>query len=89
FDQITLGGNLVAKKQSLGVASSAIGFSDVDGVLGLGPIDLASVPEIISPVTENLYNAGVIPTISLGMSYLPNAGTLANGDITLGATDTA
>lgn len=33
-DQVDLGGGLVIKDQSIGVASSATGFQDVDGILG-------------------------------------------------------
>ncbi|KAG6915899.1 hypothetical protein DXG01_009366 [Tephrocybe rancida] len=95
-DQVTLGGNLVAKKQSIGIASSVRGFSGVDGILGIGPVNLASGTysdtkglEAISPVTETLFNSGVIPTISIGMSYFPGGGAIANGEITFGATDTA
>jgi hypothetical protein len=34
IDTVTLKENLVIKNQSIGVASSAQGFSDVDGILG-------------------------------------------------------
>jgi hypothetical protein len=33
-DHVSLGGNLVIQKQSIGVASSATGFQGVDGILG-------------------------------------------------------
>ncbi|KAG5728929.1 Polyporopepsin [Termitomyces sp. T112] len=89
-DQITLGGNLVAKNHVIGVASSARGFSGVDGILGIGPVDLSSLgPDAVRPVTENLFNSGVIPAISIGMSYIPGGDNVANGEITFGATDTA
>ncbi|KAG6826335.1 hypothetical protein H0H92_000282 [Tricholoma furcatifolium] len=90
LDQITLGGNLVAKKQTIGVASSARGFSGVDGILGIGPVNLASEgSNDIPPVTKNLFEAGVIPTVSIAMSYTFNRNKIANGEITVGATDTA
>ncbi|KAG6831736.1 hypothetical protein H0H87_004005 [Tephrocybe sp. NHM501043] len=91
IDQVTLGGNLVAKEQRIGVASSARGFSGVDGILGRD-LSFSCRPyteEVASPLTENLYNSGVIPTISVGISYLHRAHDIANGEITFGATDTA
>ncbi|KAF5382440.1 hypothetical protein D9615_002711 [Tricholomella constricta] len=92
IDQVTLGGNLVVKEQIIGVASSARGFSGVDGILGIGPVDLttdsASRPTV-NPVTQNLFESGAVPTAAVGMSYSPNSTAVANGDITFGATDTA
>ncbi|KAG6899525.1 hypothetical protein C0993_009427 [Termitomyces sp. T159_Od127] len=88
LDQITLGGNLVAKEQIIGVTSSARGFSGVDGILGIGPVNLSSSGEAVSPVTKNLFDSGLIPAISIGMSYMPDGNNVANGQITLGATDT-
>jgi hypothetical protein len=34
LDHVDLGGGLAIKNQSIGVASSATGFQDVDGILG-------------------------------------------------------
>lgn len=39
-DTVTLGTGLVITKQSIGVASSVTGISGVDGILGIGPVDL-------------------------------------------------
>jgi hypothetical protein len=39
-DTVTLSSSLVIPSQSIGVASSASGFDDVDGILGIGPVDL-------------------------------------------------
>lgn len=39
---MTLNPSLVIQNQSIGVASTAQGFSDVDGILGIGPVDLTS-----------------------------------------------
>lgn len=41
-DTVTLGPDLVIKNQSIGVAKTATGFNDVDGILGIGPVDLTS-----------------------------------------------
>jgi cathepsin E len=60
IDQVTISPELVIRKQSIGAASTAEGFGDVDGILGVGPTGLtvgklspdtnASVPT----VTDNL-----------------------------------
>jgi len=34
IDEVTLGNGLVISNQSIGVATKATGFSDVDGILG-------------------------------------------------------
>lgn len=91
-DQVALGGGLVIPSQSIGVASSAKGFQDVDGIVGIGPVDLtqgtvdgtSSVPT----VTDNLYKNGIIATESIGISYVPTtAANVANGELTFGETD--
>lgn len=94
-DQVTLGSSLVIPKQSIGVASSATGFNDVDGILGIGPVDLtqgtvgstSSVPT----VTDNLFKNGTIPTESIGISYVPTTDTtqVANGELSFGSVDTS
>ncbi|KAG6865125.1 hypothetical protein C0991_004966 [Blastosporella zonata] len=90
IDQVTLGGNLIAKEQSIGVASSVRGFNLLNTFCGsIGPVNLSTGTDVASPVTENLFNSGIIPSISIGMSYFPNAADIANGEITFGATDTA
>lgn len=87
-------GGLTVKSQSVGAASSATGFNGVDGILGLGPVDLtqgtvkgvSSVPTFM----DNLYNQGSISTEVLGVSFRPESGSDtndANGELTLGGTD--
>ncbi|KAH9936082.1 acid protease [Fomitopsis serialis] len=41
-DTVTLGTGLTIQNQSIGVASTAQGFQGVDGILGIGPVDLTS-----------------------------------------------
>ncbi|KAG5645987.1 hypothetical protein DXG03_004588 [Asterophora parasitica] len=91
-DQVTLGGNLVVKNQTIGIATSARGFSGVDGILGIGPVDLTSgstSKTAVAPVTQNLFESGILPTVATGMSYIPSSSAIANGEITFGAADTA
>ena len=42
MDTVSLSKDLVIQNQSIGVASTAQGFNDVDGILGIGPVDLTS-----------------------------------------------
>ena len=39
-DTVSLGGGLTITKQSIGVASKADGMNGIDGILGIGPVDL-------------------------------------------------
>ncbi|KAJ7367295.1 acid protease [Mycena albidolilacea] len=92
-DEVTLGPDLVIQKQSIGVASKATGFDDVDGILGIGPVDLTSSTvkstSSVPTVTDNLFKQGTIPTESIGISYIPttSASDAANGELTFGGTD--
>jgi hypothetical protein len=45
----------------------------------------------VPTVTDNLFSAKIIPTESIGISYVPttSAANLANGEMTFGATDPA
>ena len=40
IDHVSLGEGLDIPKQSIGVASKADGMNGIDGILGIGPIDL-------------------------------------------------
>lgn len=94
-DQVSLGGHLVIHNQSIGVASGATGFQGVDGILGIGPVDLttgtvartSSVPT----VTDNLLSKGVITVEAIAISYTPSTSpsNIANGELTFGTTDRA
>ncbi|EIM81431.1 family A1 protease [Stereum hirsutum FP-91666 SS1] len=93
-DTVTLGSDLVIQNQSIGVASTAQGFSDVDGILGIGPVDLTSGTvannQPVPTVTDNLFSQGTISVESIGISYEPTTtsseGTM-NGELTFGGVD--
>ncbi|TRM61498.1 acid protease [Schizophyllum amplum] len=93
IDQVTLGDDLVITNQSIGVASTAQGFNDVDGILGIGPVDLTqgtvASTSSVPTVTDNLYSQGTIPNESIGIFYQPTTSTeeVANGEMTFGGTD--
>ncbi|KAF9061456.1 acid protease [Rhodocollybia butyracea] len=92
---VVLGGGdsgLSIPNQSFGVASTSQGFSDTDGILGIGPTDLTSGTVSgtgeVPTVTDNLFNNGTIPAESIGISFEPTTGTdLANGELTFGGVD--
>jgi len=94
IDQVTLGGSLVIENQSIGVAHKATGFSDVDGILGIGPLDLtegtvSNTPNVPT-VTQNLFTQKVIPNDSIGISYEPTTTEGAvNGELSFGSVDTS
>ncbi|KAF7981762.1 hypothetical protein HWV62_31825 [Athelia sp. TMB] len=92
-DSVSFAGLTVAK-QSIGVASSSTGFDGVDGILGVGPVDLTedtvSGASTVPTFLDNLYSQGSISTEVLGVSFAPESGSDdddANGELTLGGTD--
>jgi len=93
LDQVSLGPNLVIKQQSIGVASTADGFNDTDGILGIGPVDLTqgtvSNTSTVPTVTDNLLKQGTISQEIISISYVPTTSPteLPNGEMTFGATD--
>ncbi|KAH7357065.1 putative aspartic protease [Rhexocercosporidium sp. MPI-PUGE-AT-0058] len=95
IDSVSFGG-LKVTSQSIGAASSATGFSGVDGIIGFGPVGLtagtvastSSVPTFM----DNLKSQGSITTEVLGVSFKPESGSDtddANGELTLGGVDTS
>jgi hypothetical protein len=95
-DTVTLSTGLTITKQSIGVASSSSGFSGVDGILGIGPVDLTvgtltNLPTSKIPtVTDNLHSQGTIAQNVIGIFFGPTTSqTVTNGEITFGGTDAA
>ncbi|KAF7981782.1 hypothetical protein HWV62_31865 [Athelia sp. TMB] len=94
-DTVTFAG-LTVTKQSIGVASSSTGFDGVDGIFGVGPVDLTedtvSGASTVPTFLDNLYSQGSISTEVLGVSFAPESGSDdddANGELTLGGTDSS
>jgi cathepsin E len=90
-DTVSLGSGLTVTKQSIGVASRSTGFDGVDGILGIGPLDLTQ--DTLSPatlstiptITDNLFSQGVISAHSIGISFEPTTSPdIVNGEITWG-----
>jgi len=94
-DTVTLSSSLVITNQGLGVASTASGFDGVDGILGIGPVDLTagtlgSSSATIPTVTDNLYSQGTISTESIGIFYAPTTTeSTTNGELTFGGVDSS
>ncbi|TBU39183.1 acid protease [Dichomitus squalens] len=91
-DQVTLSDSLVIENQSIGVASSAQGFQGVDGILGIGPVDLTqgtvSGTDSVPTVTDNLFAQGAIANDSIGIFYQPTTESGdQNGELTFGGID--
>ncbi|KAI3401975.1 hypothetical protein diail_3949 [Diaporthe ilicicola] len=94
-DSVSFGG-LTVSSQSIGAATSSSGFSGVDGIIGFGPVGLTSgtVSNVNTVPTfmDNLKSQGSISTEVLGVSFMPESGSDtsdANGELTLGGTDTS
>ncbi|KDQ58183.1 hypothetical protein JAAARDRAFT_155852 [Jaapia argillacea MUCL 33604] len=93
YDTVTISSSLVIPNQSIGVASTATGFSGVDGILGIGPTILTEgtvtgVTEVPT-VSDNLYSQGTITTEVVGVSYAPTTSDAdTNGELTFGGVDT-
>jgi len=95
-DTVTLASGLVIPKQSIGVASTSTGFQGVDGILGIGPVDLTqdtlspATNSLIPTVTDNLFANGVISANQIGVSFEPTTvDEVVNGELTWGGTDSS
>lgn len=86
---MTLSSDLVIDQQSIGVASEAQGFQGVDGILGIGPVDLTegtvSDEQPVPTVTDNLLSSGAISTAVIGIYYVPAAESSSGGELDFGA----
>jgi hypothetical protein len=89
-DTVTLSPDLVISKQSIGVATQSQGFQGVDGILGIGPVDLTantlSSGKSVPTVTDNLLSSGTISTEIIGIYYVPAAESSTVGSMDFGAT---
>ncbi|KII85701.1 hypothetical protein PLICRDRAFT_701179 [Plicaturopsis crispa FD-325 SS-3] len=93
-DTVTLGTGLVIQKQSIGVASRSTGFEGVDGILGIGPVDLTldtlspATGSTIPTVTDNLFSAGTITANEVAVSFEPTTSeSITNGELTFGVIE--
>ncbi|KAI8989237.1 acid protease [Trametes punicea] len=92
-DTVTLD-DLVLTKQAIGDAEFAIGFDGVDGILGVGPVDLTagttSGGGLVPTVLDTALSEGKIDTEVIGISFEPTTQTsVTNGELTFGGTDSS
>ncbi|KAH9808895.1 aspartic peptidase A1 [Melampsora americana] len=80
----------ISVNQSIGIASESFGFSDVDGILGVGPSRLTVGTQTepkkqIPTIIDTLYHAKKIARPILGVFFAPSHNNTAqNGRLTFG-----
>ncbi|KAJ3555659.1 hypothetical protein NM688_g2453 [Phlebia brevispora] len=92
-DTITIG-SLVILEQTIGVALLAFGFTDVDGILGIGPVNRTMETLVLDPeaeiptVVDNAFTQALIPEDVVAVSFEPaTSNPDMNGELTFGGTD--
>ncbi|RPD58932.1 aspartic peptidase A1 [Lentinus tigrinus ALCF2SS1-6] len=95
-DTVSLGNGLTVTGQSIGAATESEGFDGVDGILGIGPVDLTvgtlspDTTATIPTVTDNLFAQGIITDDLVSVSFEPtNTVEIVNGELTFGGTDSS
>lgn len=94
MDTVELAPGLSVDCQALGVAENSEGFEGVDGVLGLGPVDLTegtiSEPGTVPTVTDNLFSQLEIPENQMSIFFAPTTTEEStNGELTFGGVDSS
>ena len=91
LDNVTLTSDLVISQQSIGVASWVEGLNGVDGILGLGPIDLTqnTVSNVfeVPTIPDNLFTQKKTSQEVLGVFFLPSSESDNSGTLTFGGYD--
>jgi cathepsin E len=96
FDTVTITPSLVVKDQAICVSNSSDGFeSGVDGILGLGPVDLtlgALFPDsdsTVPTIVGNAFSQGLISADEISIAFQPtDVSSSVNGVLTWGGTNT-
>ncbi|KAG2363192.1 aspartic peptidase domain-containing protein [Suillus spraguei] len=90
-DTVTLNSALVIHNQSIGVVSETSGISGLDGILGLGPVDLTqgtvNNTYEVATVIDNLYTQKTIRSEVFGMLFAPTSSDDSGGELTFGSYD--
>ncbi|KAI0760884.1 acid protease [Trametes elegans] len=94
LDTVTLAPDLVIENQSIGVAIEDEGFDGVDGIIGIGPVDLTcgtlfpDVDACIPTVTDNAFSQGLISAHQIGIAFAPTQSLdTTNGELSFGGID--
>lgn len=93
-DTVSLAEGLSISKQLIGVAEISEGFDGVDGILGIGPVDLTdgttSGGGTVPTVTDNLFSQGTIPENQVSVFFAPTTVVeTTNGELTFGGVDSS
>ncbi|KAI1788141.1 aspartic peptidase A1 [Ganoderma leucocontextum] len=103
-DTVSLGSGLTITGQSIGVATTSDGFDGVDGIVGIGPVDLtvgtlspdtrSTIQPVRSlrPVREGRgrLTLGIITEDLVSVSFEPTSSPeIVNGELTFGGTDSS
>ncbi|KAG2363833.1 aspartic peptidase domain-containing protein [Suillus spraguei] len=90
-DTITLNSDLVIYNQSIGVASRHSEMYGLDGLLGLGPVDLTegtiNNTYEVATVMDNLYTQKELSSEVLGVFFAPPSSDDSSGELTFGGYD--
>ncbi|CDO77365.1 hypothetical protein BN946_scf184787.g14 [Trametes cinnabarina] len=95
MDTITVGNGLTIANQPMGFALVSEGFTDVDGIIGIGPADLTCGTlvlgtQCIPTVTDSAFSQGLIPQHMISISFEPTTSVDdANGELTFGGIDSS
>ena len=93
IDSVSLQSGLSIHNKSIGVASESNGLPrQVDGILGIGPVDLTAgaVQDTsrVPTVTDNLSSQNKISSEIIGISFNPTTSlSSSNGELTFGGVD--
>ena len=92
-DSVSLQSGLSIHNQPIGVANTSNGLpNQVDGILGIGPVDLTAgaiqdTPRVPT-VTDNLSSQKKISSEIIGISFNPTTSlSSSNGELTFGGVD--
>ncbi|KIK68767.1 hypothetical protein GYMLUDRAFT_68600 [Collybiopsis luxurians FD-317 M1] len=99
YDTLALSSDLKITNQSIGDADFSEGFTQMDGILGIGPVALtdgtilgSTAPVLTVPtISDNLYSQGIISDEAVGVSFTPTTGASnePEGALIFGAQDSS
>ncbi|KAM5546222.1 hypothetical protein V8D89_000348 [Ganoderma adspersum] len=96
LDTVTLGPGVAIQNQSFAVAIESSGFDGLDGLIGIGPVDLTcgtlfpDTSACVPTVTDNAFAQGLIDAHEVGISFAPTTSLeTTNGELTFGGIDSS
>lgn len=93
-DTLTLSPDLVIEGQAIGVASKIEGFGNIDGILGLGPVDLTqhtvAGEDTVPTAADNLLAQHKISSEVFSLSFEPSTSSAAaSAELIFGEPDSS